>query len=137
MARLLAIDYGKKRTGIAVTDPMQIIASGLTTVATRDLTTFLQDYLSKEEVEAIILGEPKQMDYTDSELGPWLRTYTLQLQELFPKVKIEREDERFTSKMAHAAMRAGGLKKKQRQNKALVDEIAATIILQSYMDRNR
>jgi putative Holliday junction resolvase len=137
MARLLAIDYGKKRTGIAVTDPMQIIASGLTTVATRDLTTFLQDYLSKEDVEAIILGEPKQMDYTDSELGPWLRTYTLQLQELFPKVKIEREDERFTSKMAHAAMRAGGLKKKQRQNKALVDEIAATIILQSYMDRNR
>ena len=137
MARLLAIDYGKKRTGIAVTDPMQIIASGLTTVATRDLTTFLQDYLSKEEVEAIILGEPKQMDYTDSELGPWLRTYTLQLQELFPNVKIEREDERFTSKMAHAAMRAGGLKKKQRQNKALVDEIAATIILQSYMDRNR
>ncbi|QJP33140.1 Holliday junction resolvase RuvX [Nonlabens sp. Ci31] len=137
MARLLAIDYGKKRTGIAVTDPMQIIASGLTTVATRDLTTFLQDYLSKEDVEAIILGEPKQMDYTDSELGPWLRTYTLQLQELFPKVKIEREDERFTSKMAHAAMRAGGLKKKQRQNKALVDEIAATIILQSYMERQK
>jgi putative Holliday junction resolvase len=118
MARLLAIDYGKKRTGIAVTDPMQIIASGLTTVATRDLTTFLQDYLSKEDVEAIILGEPKQMDYTDSELGPWLRTYTLQLQELFPKVKIER-------------------KKKQRQNKALVDEIAATIILQSYMERQK
>jgi putative Holliday junction resolvase len=137
MARLLAIDYGKKRTGIAVTDPMQIIASGLTTVATRDLTAFLQDYLGKEEVEAIVLGEPKQMDYTDSELGPWLRTYTLQLQELFPNVKIEREDERFTSKMAHAAMRTGGLKKKQRQNKALVDEIAATIILQSYMDRNR
>ncbi|MEO9954175.1 Holliday junction resolvase RuvX [Nonlabens sp.] len=136
MARLLAIDYGKKRTGIAVTDPMQIIASGLTTVATRDLTSFLQEYLKKEEVETIVLGEPKQMDYTDSELGPWLRKYTVQLQELFPDVKIEREDERFTSKMAHAAMLSGGLKKKQRQNKALVDEIAATIILQSYMDRN-
>ncbi|PQJ17906.1 MULTISPECIES: Holliday junction resolvase RuvX [Nonlabens] len=137
MARLLAIDYGKKRTGIAVTDPMQIIASGLTTVATRDLTSFLQEYLKKEDVETIVLGEPKQMDYTDSELGPWLRKYTVQLQELFPDVKIEREDERFTSKMAHAAMLSGGLKKKQRQNKALVDEIAATIILQSYMDRNR
>lgn len=137
MARLLAIDYGKKRTGIAVTDPMQIIASGLTTVATRDLTSFLQEYLKKEDVETIVLGEPKQMDYTDSELGPWLRKYTVQLQELFPDVKIEREDERFTSKMAHAAMFSGGLKKKQRQNKALVDEIAATIILQSYMDRNR
>ncbi|WP_292891578.1 Holliday junction resolvase RuvX [Nonlabens sp.] len=137
MARLLAIDYGKKRTGIAVTDPMQIIASGLTTVATRDLTAFLQEYLGKEEVEAIILGEPKQMDYTDSELGPWLRTYALQLQELFPNVKIEREDERFTSKMAHASMLTNGLKKKQRQNKALVDEIAATIILQSYMERKR
>jgi len=136
MARLLAIDYGKKRTGIAVTDPMQIIASGLTTVATRDLTSFLQEYLKKEEVETIVLGEPKQMDYTDSELGPWLRKYTVQLQELFPDVKIEREDERFTSKMAHAAMLSSGLKKKQRQNKALVDEIAATIILQSYMDRN-
>jgi putative Holliday junction resolvase len=137
MARLLAIDYGKKRTGIAVTDPMQIIASGLTTVATRDLTNFLIDYLSKEEVDTIILGEPRQMDYTDSELAPWLRKYTVQLQELFPKVKIEREDERFTSKMAHAAMLNGGLKKKQRQNKALVDEIAAAIILQSYMDRMR
>lgn len=135
MARLLAIDYGKKRTGIAVTDPMQIIASGLTTVATRDLTTFLTDYLNKEDVETIILGEPKQMNYTDSELGPWLNKYTLQLKELFPNVKIEREDERFTSKMAHASMLNSGMKKKQRQNKALVDEIAATIILQSYMDR--
>lgn len=137
MARLLAIDYGKKRTGIAVTDPMQIIASGLTTVATRDLTSFLTDYLKKEEVETIILGEPKQMDYTDSELGPWLNKYTLQLKELFPDVKIEREDERFTSKMAHASMLSSGMKKKQRQNKALVDEIAATIILQSYMERNK
>jgi putative Holliday junction resolvase len=114
---------------------MQIIASGLTTVATRDLTSFLQDYLGKEAVETIVIGEPKQMDYTDSELGPWLRKYTVQLQELFPQVKIEREDERFTSKMAHAAMLTGGLKKKQRQNKSLVDQIAATIILQSYMER--
>jgi putative Holliday junction resolvase len=137
MARLLAIDYGKKRTGIAVTDPMQIIASGLTTVATRDLTNFLLDYVGKEDVEVIVLGEPKQMDYTDSELGPWLRKYTLQLQELFPNIKIEREDERFTSKMAHASMLKSGLKKKQRKNKELVDEIAATIILQSYMDRMR
>lgn len=135
MARLLAIDYGKKRTGIAVTDPMQIIASGLTTVATRDLTSFLTDYLKKEQVETIILGEPKQMNYTDSELGPWLNKYAIQLKELFPDVKIEREDERFTSKMAHASMLSSGMKKKQRQNKALVDEIAATIILQSYMDR--
>ncbi|MEN8815520.1 MAG: Holliday junction resolvase RuvX [Nonlabens sp.] len=137
MARLLAIDYGKKRTGIAVTDPMQIIASGLTTVATRDLTNFLLDYVGKEEVEVIVIGEPKQMDYTDSELGPWLRKYTMQLETLFPDIKIEREDERFTSKMAHASMLKSGLKKKQRQNKSLVDEIAATIILQSYMDRKR
>jgi putative Holliday junction resolvase len=137
MARLLAIDYGKKRTGIAVTDPMQIIASGLTTVATRDLTNFLLDYVGKEDVEVIVLGEPKQMDYTDSELGPWLRKYTLQLQDLFPNIKIEREDERFTSKMAQASMLNSGLKKKQRKNKAIVDEIAATIILQSYMDRMR
>jgi putative Holliday junction resolvase len=137
MARLLAIDYGKKRTGIAVTDPMQIIASGLTTIATRDLISYLKEYLSKEDVAVIIIGEPKQMNYTDSELGPWLRKFAIQLQELFPKVKIDREDERFTSKMAHAAMISSGLKKSQRKNKALVDEIAATIILQSYMERKK
>ncbi|ARN76616.1 Holliday junction resolvase RuvX [Nonlabens spongiae] len=137
MARILSIDYGKKRTGIAVTDELQMIASGLTTVSTRDLQKFLEDYLQKENVETIVIGEPKQMDYTASELGSVIDAFAKALQLKYPNLVIERVDERFTSKMAFQTMIDSGLKKKQRRNKALVDEIAATIILQSYLDRKR
>ena len=135
MSRILAIDYGKKRTGIAVTDPMQIIASGLTTVATHKLSVFLEKYLSTEEVETIVIGEPKQMDYTDSELGGVIHAFAKALQEKYPHIIIERVDERFTSKMAFQTMIDSGLSKSKRRNKALVDEIAATIILQTFMDK--
>jgi len=135
MNRILAIDYGKKRTGIAVTDPMQIIASGLTTVATHELNKFLEDYLRQEPVETIVIGEPKQMDYTDSELGAVINAFAKALQVKYPAINIVRVDERFTSKMAFQTMIDSGLSKSKRRNKALVDEIAATIILQTYMDR--
>ncbi len=131
----MAIDYGKKRTGIAVTDPMQIIASGLCTVETKTLNEWLKEYLSKELVETIVVGEPKQMDYTDSELGGVISAFAKAVQIQYPAINVERVDERFTSKMAFQTMIDSGLNKKQRRNKALVDEIAATIILQSYMDR--
>lgn len=137
MARIMAIDYGKKRTGIAVTDPMKIIASGLCTVDTKMLGIWLAEYLVKESVETIVIGEPKQMDYTDSELGGVITAFAKALQLQYPGIKIERVDERFTSKMAFQTMIDSGLNKKQRRNKALVDEIAATIILQSYMDRKQ
>lgn len=136
MARIIAIDYGKKRTGIAVTDPLQIIASGLTTVATRDLLAFIDNYLKQEDVSTIVIGEPKQMDYTDSELGAVIHQFAHNLQVAYPHVKIERVDERFTSKMAFQTMIDSGLSKAKRRNKALVDEIAATIILQTYLNSN-
>lgn len=135
MSRILAIDYGKKRTGIAVTDPMQIIASGLTTVATYELMPFIENYLKTEQVATIVIGEPKQMDYTDSELGGVIHAFAKALQLKYPALNIERVDERFTSKMAFQTMIDSGLSKSKRRNKALVDEIAATIILQTYMDR--
>jgi putative Holliday junction resolvase len=135
MGRIMAIDYGKKRTGIAVTDPMKIIASGLCTVETKVLGEWLKDYLSKAQVDAIVVGEPKQMDYTDSELGGVITAFAKALQIQYPAINIERVDERFTSKMAFQTMIDSGLNKRQRRNKALVDEIAATIILQSFMDR--
>jgi len=131
----MAIDYGKKRTGIAVTDPMKIIASGLCTVETKVLGAWLKDYLNKEPVDTIVVGEPKQMDYTDSELGGVITAFANALQIQYPAINIERVDERFTSKMAFQTMIDSGLNKRQRRNKALVDEIAATIILQSFMDR--
>jgi len=135
MSRILAIDYGKKRTGIAVTDPMQIIASGLTTIATHELHKFLEEYLGTEKVETIVIGEPKQMDYTDSELGAVINAFAKALQIKYPAINIQRVDERFTSKMAFQTMIDSGLSKSKRRNKALVDEIAATIILQTYLDR--
>lgn len=135
MGRILAIDYGKKRTGIAVTDPLQIIASGLTTVATYELQTFIANYVNQEQVDTIVIGEPKQMDYTDSELGPVIHGFAAGLKEAYPTINIERVDERFTSKMAFQTMIDSGLSKAKRRNKALVDEIAATIILQTFMDR--
>ncbi|WBU89487.1 Holliday junction resolvase RuvX [Cellulophaga omnivescoria] len=136
MGRLLAIDYGKVRTGIAVTDELQIIASGLTTVATKELITFLKNYIAKEKVDKIIVGEPKQMNNTASESEVLIIPFLENLTAVFPNMIIEREDERFTSKMAFNAMIDSGLNKKQRKNKALVDEISATIILQSYLNRN-
>ncbi len=133
MGRLLAIDFGVKRTGIAVTDELQIIASGLTTVETDQLITFLEDYTQKESVEKFIIGKPKQMNNEDSESEVHIQKLLDQITNKFPSIPIVREDERFTSKMAFQTMIDSGLKKKQRRNKALVDEISATIILQSYL----
>ncbi|SFW31123.1 Holliday junction resolvase RuvX [Cellulophaga fucicola] len=136
MGRILALDFGKVRTGIAVTDEMQIIASGLTTVNTKELILFLKDYIAKEKVDKIIVGEPKQMDNTASESEVLIIPFLAKLKTIFPNMPIEREDERFTSKMAFKTMIDSGLNKRQRRNKALVDEISATIILQSYLSRN-
>lgn len=133
MARILAIDYGRKRTGIAVTDELQIIASGLTTVPTNDLLAFLSNYFSKEKVELVLIGEPKQMDNSASESEVDIQEFLKKFSEKFPATPMKRVDERFTSKMAFQTMIDSGLKKKQRQNKELVDEISATIILQSYL----
>ncbi len=133
MARILSIDYGKKRTGLAVTDPLQIIATGLTTVETPKLFTFLKEYFAKEQVELIIMGEPKNMDDSDTHATPLVKQAVARLKKEFPAIPIKMVDERFTSKMASQAMIDMGMKKKQRQNKALVDEIAATIMLQEYL----
>lgn len=133
MARILALDFGTKRTGIAVTDELQIIASGLTTVPTSELLQFLEKYFSEEDVELVLLGEPKQMDNTASQSEVNIAEFLKKFSDKFPHKKVERVDERFTSKMAFQSMIDSGLKKKQRKNKALVDEISATIILQSYL----
>jgi len=133
LARVLAIDFGLKRTGIAVTDELQIIASGLTTVPTDELLPFLKEYISKEKVELFIIGKPKQMDNSDSESETLIIPFLEKLAKQIPSIPIQRVDERFTSKMAFQTMIDSGLKKKQRRNKALVDEISATIILQSYL----
>lgn len=133
MARIVAIDYGKKRTGIAVTDEMQLIASGLTTVRTHDLINFLKDYVANEKVELFLVGEPKQMNYEASESEVLIQEFIRLLTKAIPTIPIKRVDERFTSKMAFQTMIDSGLKKKQRQNKGLIDEISATIILQSYL----
>lgn len=135
MPRILAIDYGMKRTGIAVTDILQIIASGLTTVPSDTTISFLKDYFSKEEVIKVLIGEPKQMNGQPSESTPIIEKFVTDFRTAFPEMKIERVDERFTSKMAFQTMIDSGLKKKQRKNKALVDEIAATILLQEYLTR--
>ena len=133
MPRILAIDYGLKRTGLAVTDPLKIIATGLTTVESNQLISFLKNYFSKEDVELIVIGEPKNLDDTATHATLLVEKIIKQLQKNFPSVPIQKVDERFTSKMASRAMIEMGLKKKQRQNKALVDEIAATIMLQEYL----
>ncbi len=135
MPRILAIDYGLKRTGLAVTDPLQIIANGLTTVESPKLINFLKEYFKKEEVEMIILGEPKNWDDTDTHATPLVKKIAERLKKEFPQIPITMVDERFTSKMASRAMIDMGMKKKQRRNKALVDEIAATIMLQEYLER--
>ena len=135
MPRILAIDYGQKRTGIAVTDELQIIASGLTTITSETAISFLKDYFSKENVAKVLIGEPKQMNGQPSESAPIIEKFVTQFQKNFPDMKVERVDVRFTSKMAFQTMIDSGLNKKQRQNKALVDEIAATILLQDYLTR--
>jgi len=135
MGKVLAIDYGKKRCGIAVTDDLQIIASGLTTVETSKLIHFLKDYVSQNDVELFVVGEPKQMNNQPSENEALIKPFLEKLIKTFPNTPIKRVDERFTSKMAVQSMLASGLKKKKRQNKALIDEISATIILQTYLNQ--
>ncbi len=137
MGRLLAIDYGTKRTGIAVSDTLKIIANGLTTVRTHTLFDFLKSYMEKEDVECIVVGLPKQMNNEYSENMTHIRPFVKKLQSIYPDIRIEYYDERFTSALAQKAMIDGGLKKKDRQNKALVDEISAAIILQDYMESLR
>ena len=135
--RILSIDYGKKRTGIAVTDPLQIIAGGLATVSTSELYDFLVGYVAREPVERIVIGEPRQSDGSPSENFARVEQFVNRWRKSQPSVPIEFYDERFTSVLAHRAMIDGGLKKKDRQNKALVDEISATILLQDFLESKR
>jgi len=134
MGRILALDYGKKRTGLAITDELKLIASGLTTVATRELIPFLENYMAEEIVDLIVVGEPKQMNNDPSESEVLISSFLNKFTERFPEMPVVRQDERFTSKMAMASMIEGGLGKKKRQNKALVDEISAALILQAYLN---
>lgn len=134
MGRILAFDIGRKRTGVAATDPLKIIANGLTTIPTNTVVEFLTNYINKESVELIVIGQPKQMNNQPSEAVKYIEPVVNRIRKVFPNLKIELVDERFTSKMAFQTMIDGGLKQKDRQNKALVDTISATIILQSYME---
>ena len=133
MARILSIDYGKKRTGLAVTDPLQLIAGGLATVSTSELFDYLKAYVEREEVERVVIGEPRQPNGQPSENLPRVQQFVNRWRKAMPQIPIELYDERFTSVLAHQAMIDGGLRKKARQDKAMVDEISATIILQDYM----
>jgi putative holliday junction resolvase len=133
MPRILSIDYGQKRTGIAVTDELQMIAFGLTTIESSKAIDFLKDYFSKENVDAVIIGEPKQMNGLPSESASMIKGFVTHFTNHFPEMKVVRVDERFTSKMAFQSMIDSGMKKNQRKNKALIDEIAATIMLQDYL----
>ncbi len=134
MGRILAIDYGQKRVGIAATDELQIIANGLTTVHVKDIWRYLKNYLAAEKVDCIVVGEPKDMKNRPSDASRFIEPFVRNLKKTFPEIKIDRYDERFTSRMAHDTMLTGGLKKKKRQDKALVDTISATLLLQSYME---
>lgn len=133
MSRILAFDFGLKRTGIAVTDELQLIASGLTTVNSKDVIQFVKDYLQKEKVELFVIGKPKNLDNKPSQSAAIVEKYVELLKKNFTEISIAEVDERFTSKMAFQTMIDSGLSKKKRQNKALIDEISATIILQSYL----
>jgi len=133
VGRILAIDYGQKRVGIAVTDELQIIANGLITIGVGEIFAFLKTYCQRENVELFLVGEPKQMDYTDSSASKYIEPFVKKMKKEFPDIPIKRIDERFTSKMAFQTMLDAGLGKKARQNKALVDSISATIMLQSYL----
>jgi len=134
MGRILAIDYGQKRVGLAVTDELQMIAGALTTVPNKDILTFLSEYLKKEHVERIVVGEPRQMNGLPSESAGMIEAFVQSLKKRFPEVMIERVDERFTSKMASQAILFSGTKKKVRQDKSLVDKVSAVLILQSYLE---
>lgn len=135
--RIMAFDYGTKRIGIAVTDPLQIIATGLDTVHPKDVVEYLKKYLLTEPVELFVVGEPRQMDGTESQSAPHVRGFITTLKKNFPEIPVEKIDERFTSKMASATIAQSGLKKSNRQNKDRIDTIAATIILQSFMNKTR
>lgn len=137
MGRILSIDYGKKRIGIAVSDPCKIIATGLQTVLSHEIFNFLQAYLSREKVELFVVGHPKQMDNTDSESMTYIKPFLTALKRKFPDIPIVMYDERFTSVLAHRALLEGGARKKTRQDKALIDTMSATIILTSYMEQQR
>ena len=134
MSRILAIDFGNKRTGIAVTDKLQMIASSLTTVETKNIISFLQDYMEKEEVECIVIGQSINLDNTDNEIEKNIQSFIVNLKRIFPQMKVERIDERFTSKIAQRIILDSGIKKMERRNKSLVDKVSATIILQSYLE---
>lgn len=135
MGRILCLDFGQKRTGIAVTDPLRIIANGLTTVDSKDVLTFLENYMKQEVVDVIVVGLPRQNDNTYSDSWRFVEPFLRRLKAKFPEMPVEMQDERFTSKMAHQTMIDAGLKRKARQNKELVDTISAAIILKSYLDR--
>jgi|SRR5690554_3440463 len=137
MSKLLAIDYGTKRCGIAATDSLQMIASGLTTVETKNIHEFMVDYLSNEDVECLIVGDPRRLNNEPSAVEKSIIPFINFIKKRFPRLKIEREDERFTSKMAMETMIQGGVKKMKRRDKALVDKVSATLILQSYMERTQ
>ena len=137
MARILSIDYGKKRTGLAVTDPLQIIANGLATVETEQLIWYLKQYFAKEEVEKVIIGYPLGLDGKETDITKKVEKFYSQFQKLFPAIPAQLMDERFTSKMASQAIIDSGLKKKDRQNKALVDEVSAIILLQGYLSSDK
>lgn len=137
MARILAIDFGEKRTGIAVSDPTQTIANGLSTIETPNLMDFLVDYLAKEAVERFVVGMPKTLQNEPAVVAPKVQDFVKKLKTRFPNVAVELVDERFTSKLAFRAMIDGGLKKKKRQDKALIDKVSATIILQEYLENTR
>jgi len=137
MTRLLALDYGTKRVGIAVTDELQMIPSGLCTVRTNDCMDFLIEYLSKESVSTIVIGLPKNLRNQNTDATPYVKGFAKRIRKQFPEMKVELIDERFTSKIAFQSMIDGGLKKKARQDKALVDEVSATLILQSYMEQQK
>ncbi|HEX8332551.1 MAG TPA: Holliday junction resolvase RuvX [Segetibacter sp.] len=136
MPRILSIDYGSKRTGLAVTDPLKIIASGLAGIHTKDLESYLTDYFKKEEVELVIIGHPTNWDDSDTHATPLVQAFINRFKKVFPNMRIEKVDERFTSKLAVQSMAESGMKKKNRQNKNLVDEIAATIMLQEYLQNH-
>ncbi|MEE1254004.1 MAG: Holliday junction resolvase RuvX [Paludibacteraceae bacterium] len=137
MGRILAIDYGKKRTGLAVTDPLRITANPLLTIETKELINWLQTYFEKEKVDVVVIGHPTQMNGEESESMNYIRPFIGNFKKLFPTIPITMYDERFTSVLAHQAMIAGGMKKKDRQDKAIVDKIAACIILEGYLDSLR
>ncbi|MXV49857.1 Holliday junction resolvase RuvX [Pedobacter sp. HMF7647] len=137
MARIMAFDYGTKRVGIAVTDPLQIIATGLETIHPKDLVDYLKKYIQTEPVELFVVGEPKQLDGTESQSAQHVRGFVRILKKIFPEIPVEMIDERFTSKMASSTIAQSGLKKSDRQKKELIDTISATIILQSYLNTTR